>query len=152
VLRICEPHAFPADTSITKMRESCLTEFDAHWNCLEKNNHVGRRPTPLTIALLRMQGTGKATKQLRLYQTRTFLSYMANYRTSQKPSPAHKAPPYMRRRNPSTSLCRSDALVAQSLHNLIKYPDHVGLIKLLKHQWDRRAGVSSSSLQLTPTH
>ena len=24
--------------SISKMRESCLQEFDAHWQCLEKNN------------------------------------------------------------------------------------------------------------------
>jgi len=28
--------------SITKMRESCLSEFDAHWQCLEKNNQVSR--------------------------------------------------------------------------------------------------------------
>jgi hypothetical protein len=26
--------------SISKMRESCLAEFDAHWQCLEKNNQV----------------------------------------------------------------------------------------------------------------
>jgi len=26
--------------SISKMRESCLSEFDAHWQCLEKNNQV----------------------------------------------------------------------------------------------------------------
>ncbi|TFK43908.1 hypothetical protein BDQ12DRAFT_675777 [Crucibulum laeve] len=24
---------------ITKMRENCLAQFDAHWNCLERNNH-----------------------------------------------------------------------------------------------------------------
>lgn len=23
------------------MRENCLQEFDAHWQCLEKNNQVG---------------------------------------------------------------------------------------------------------------
>lgn len=27
--------------SITKMRENCLSQFDAHWNCLERNNQVG---------------------------------------------------------------------------------------------------------------
>lgn len=27
---------------ISKMRESCLAEFDAHWQCLEKNNQVGQ--------------------------------------------------------------------------------------------------------------
>jgi len=26
---------------ITKIRESCLAEFDAHWKCLENNNQVG---------------------------------------------------------------------------------------------------------------
>ena len=26
--------------SITKMRENCLKEFDAHWQCLENNNQV----------------------------------------------------------------------------------------------------------------
>lgn len=25
---------------INKLRETCLTEFDAHWQCLEKNNQV----------------------------------------------------------------------------------------------------------------
>jgi NADH dehydrogenase (ubiquinone) 1 alpha subcomplex subunit 8 len=32
----------PADSplSIGKIRESCLAEFDAHWQCLEKNNQV----------------------------------------------------------------------------------------------------------------
>ncbi|KAF8638549.1 hypothetical protein AX17_002092 [Amanita inopinata Kibby_2008] len=32
---------------INKMREHCLQEFDAHWNCLEKNNqeyHYCRKP------------------------------------------------------------------------------------------------------------
>ena len=28
---------------ITKMREKCLKDFDAHWGCLEKNNQVCRR-------------------------------------------------------------------------------------------------------------
>ena len=26
---------------ITKMRENCLQQFDAHWKCLEYNNQVG---------------------------------------------------------------------------------------------------------------
>ena len=25
---------------ITKLRENCLAEFDAHWKCLEMNNQV----------------------------------------------------------------------------------------------------------------
>lgn len=28
------------DYRINKMRENCLKEFDAHWQCLEKNNQV----------------------------------------------------------------------------------------------------------------
>jgi len=31
---------FKLTCSITKMRESCLSEFDAHWKCLEQNNQV----------------------------------------------------------------------------------------------------------------
>ena len=31
---------------IGKIRESCLAEFDAHWQCLEKNNQVGRCDGP----------------------------------------------------------------------------------------------------------
>ena len=27
-------------SSITKMRENCLQEFEKHWNCLEWNNQV----------------------------------------------------------------------------------------------------------------
>lgn len=27
---------------INKMRENCLEQFDAHWNCLELNNQVRR--------------------------------------------------------------------------------------------------------------
>jgi hypothetical protein len=27
-------------SSITRMRENCLKEFEAHWNCLEHNNHA----------------------------------------------------------------------------------------------------------------
>lgn len=30
---------------ITKVRTTCLKEFDAHWECLERNNQV-RRPYP----------------------------------------------------------------------------------------------------------
>ena len=26
--------------SISKLRDNCLKEFDTHWDCLEKNNHV----------------------------------------------------------------------------------------------------------------
>ena len=26
---------------ITKMRENCLAQFEAHWGCLEQNNQVG---------------------------------------------------------------------------------------------------------------
>ena len=26
--------------SISKMRENCLQQFEAHWNCLEMNNQV----------------------------------------------------------------------------------------------------------------
>lgn len=26
--------------SISKLRDNCLKEFDAHWDCLEKNNQV----------------------------------------------------------------------------------------------------------------
>lgn len=45
--------------SITKLRTSCLTEFDAHWNCLENNNQVrpsppSRRLHPYTERSLRM--------------------------------------------------------------------------------------------------
>lgn len=29
--------------SISKLRENCLSEFQAHWNCLEKNNQVRLR-------------------------------------------------------------------------------------------------------------
>lgn len=31
---------FRAEIRINKMRESCLAEWDTHWNCLEKNNQV----------------------------------------------------------------------------------------------------------------
>jgi NADH dehydrogenase (ubiquinone) 1 alpha subcomplex subunit 8 len=33
---------FKLTCSITKMRESCLSEFDAHWKCLEQNNQVSQ--------------------------------------------------------------------------------------------------------------
>ena len=31
---------------ITKLRENCLAEFDAHWKCLEMNNQVSEGGQP----------------------------------------------------------------------------------------------------------
>lgn len=35
--------------SINKMRENCLESFDAHWDCLEYNNHVRIIPFPFHV-------------------------------------------------------------------------------------------------------
>jgi hypothetical protein len=33
--------------SISKMRENCLQQFEAHWNCLELNNQVSLQSVSL---------------------------------------------------------------------------------------------------------
>ncbi|KAL0255465.1 hypothetical protein I308_100269 [Cryptococcus tetragattii IND107] len=35
---LCRKVTRCAQELISKLRETCLTEFDAHWQCLEKNN------------------------------------------------------------------------------------------------------------------
>jgi len=42
---------------ITKMRENCLQQFDAHWNCLELHNQVNE-PVPLLLRNLMTATTG----------------------------------------------------------------------------------------------
>ena len=34
---------------IEKIRGSCLAEFDAHWQCLEKNNQVSSSVNTLSL-------------------------------------------------------------------------------------------------------
>lgn len=34
---------------ISKIRESCLAEFDAHWKCLEQNNQVSVALDSVTV-------------------------------------------------------------------------------------------------------
>jgi NADH dehydrogenase (ubiquinone) 1 alpha subcomplex subunit 8 len=52
---------------ISKIRESCLAEFDAHWKCLENNNQVGwkeerrGRSAPQEVGLCRTPCTVSAT-------------------------------------------------------------------------------------------
>ena len=38
---------FSLHLRITKMRENCLQQFDAHWECLEKRNQVCTHPGEL---------------------------------------------------------------------------------------------------------
>lgn len=53
------------------MRESCLAEFDAHWQCLERNNQasLGFVNIQLTAVLSGVPQARDDIEQMRLYET-----------------------------------------------------------------------------------
>jgi hypothetical protein len=67
------PTQSPADSSLSigKIRESCLAEFDAHWQCLEKNNQVRKTGRDSLIAVLpSMPETRTSPQPMRLHNAR----------------------------------------------------------------------------------
>lgn len=64
------------ESSISKVRSTCLKEFDAHWQCLERNNQVSclfpsleRDPltrSPLPLGILLVPKARASVQQLRV--------------------------------------------------------------------------------------
>jgi hypothetical protein len=61
-------------SSITKMRESCLAEFDAHWQCLEKNNQVSRPSIARIRSELMCDSTSRPAGSLSVHLTTVSLA------------------------------------------------------------------------------
>lgn len=66
------------------MREACLAEFDAHWQCLEKNNQVGPillkvLATKTHVAVLPgLPQAGEGPQRLRVLEIGAFLPLLAS--------------------------------------------------------------------------